>query len=853
MGATTLLPPRWALSLALLLIGVRAEFNFEVGRRIHERVSSLLLAPPTILLQLDLYRENGGFDSDLRATDRDAFFRLNDAFMETYPQFQSIYFGLEDGVFMGHGFNSKIANYREPGHSGYPIEGADEAGKGGVASDEAMQKHYQVCVNSTAGGEVPCTMRAGVKYTECTAPAAEEDVGELGLDCALAKCEDKSSQRNCDTIDNATAREECQANVKWCSAYAIKEAPENATLGFVQRSTHCIDSSGLPTQMEGEVVKKDQEELGNCYFSDGTTLVERATEEDFALCGGNGAVCNNTFDGAYISRDYDPRWRGWYIETKRVQEPNWSPPYPFFTSLEMGITYSRPIYSMQNGRNVFAGVLAVDYTFEDISRFLQDSYLGTEVTVAIIEKEEPYYMIASSTGSKNAKTVLVDDPTKPCPNPEIRDGSCKAERIKVTELSGENELISRAFLRQQERGFPAAELVTAKTSDESILYATQSKPFTIEDMVGLDWTIMIMTPVETEDADQIVKGDVLFGAVIAVAIFGFLLCAVLVGLIVRNRSKREIIVSDWRFLSGFVGACALLNMSCLAFLGPNTDELCLLRMWLIHWFIVLALSLLFVKVYRMYRLVGSQSVRRTTITHAQAARMALPLVIMQTFILLIFTLVDPNKRQEEVTNEGSDITHRYVCGHDTPAFFIVMLIVEGGLILIGCVLAFQTRNLRTEFNESRQIILAMYDTAFICSVLLIVSNVVVEYQGEQRMLFAIGIFWTTCFASGVFVIPRLMRLKNRGTSSSRVTVSGASNHSAMAMRSAVQSRHSIATISEGQSSTRETSVVESVPSRRASDAVLAVAVADAVAGSREDGISGDEADGSSSPTKQNGE
>ena len=81
----------------------------------------------------------------------------------------------------------------------------------------------------------------------------------------------------------------------------------------------------------------------------------------------------------------------------------------------------------------------------------------------------------------------------------------------------------------------------------------------------------------------------------------------------------------------------------LGVLGPNTDELCLLRMWLIHWFIVLALSLLFVKVYRMYRLVGSQSVRRTTITHAQAARMALPLVVLQTFILLIFTFVDPNE------------------------------------------------------------------------------------------------------------------------------------------------------------------------------------------------------------------
>jgi len=342
--------------------------------------------PTILLLQLQRYRENGGFPSDLGASDRNAFFRLNDAFMETYPQFQSIYYGLEDGVFAGHGFSSKIANYREPGHSGYEIVMEDDGdAASGRAKDESMEKHYGACVNSTVGGEIPCLMNTGGKYTQCTAMAPSSSTGPLFedgeeeapplFDCLLEKCTDEASQRDCDALtNNETEHSECLANIKWCSSYIIKEAFDNETLGFINRGTHCIDRTGVPSQMLEEVVQRDTMELGNCYYKDGSTLVHRDRVGDFAYCGGNGKVCNDTFVGAYISRDYDPRWRGWYIATKELQKPNWSPPYPFFRDLEMGITFSVPIYSMQDDKNVFAGVLAIDATLEDLKSFLQTNY-----------------------------------------------------------------------------------------------------------------------------------------------------------------------------------------------------------------------------------------------------------------------------------------------------------------------------------------------------------------------------------------------------------------------------------------------------------------------------------------------
>jgi hypothetical protein len=222
----------------------------------------------------------------------------------------------------------------------------------------------------------------------------------------------------------------------------------------------------------------------------------------------------------------------------------------------------------------------------------------------------------------------------------------------------------------------------------------------------------------------------------------------------------------------------MLNLACLSFLGPNTDELCLIRDWLVHFFLVLSLSLLFTKTYRMYKLIDSATgFRSTIITHKQAAKLAAPLVLVETLILLVFTFADPSKLTELIYFSGSDITHRLICAHETPAFFITTLIFEGGLILVGCVLAFKTRNMQSEFNESKQIIFSMYDTAVISTIILVVSNIALQYQGQQRLLYSLGIFWITCFAGCVFVLPRTLKFSSRR--------SGAGNRSTMSQGGSV--------------------------------------------------------------------
>jgi hypothetical protein len=89
------------------------------------------------------------------------------------------------------------------------------------------------------------------------------------------------------------------------------------------------------------------------------TLVNRTLAGDYAYC--DGTVCDNTFSGSWYSEEFDLRYRIWYTQTKEMQVPNWSPPY-VFTTREIGISHSHPIYTtMEDGRQRFHGVLAIDY------------------------------------------------------------------------------------------------------------------------------------------------------------------------------------------------------------------------------------------------------------------------------------------------------------------------------------------------------------------------------------------------------------------------------------------------------------------------------------------------------------
>jgi len=270
-----------------------------------------------------------------------------------------------------------------------------------------------------------------------------------------------------------------------------------------------------------------------------------------------------------------------------------------------------------------------------------------------------------------------------------------------------------------------------------------------------------LSPIEAQSADTIGANEALVVGILAPSLLGALVCSVVLGYVVWYRNRREIATSDWRFTGAFIFNCVLLNLACLSFIGENTDELCLLRMWLVPLCFVLALAPLLVKTHRMYQLIGRPGFNRQLISHTKTVLMMTPFIAVEVLILLVFTFVDPSKETEVIEEDGSVVSYRVVCSHNTGAFAAVQIVYAGGLLLVGCFLAFKSRNMNEEFCDAKPLVIAMYNIALVSSLVLIVAIGVDIPAGQLSILVSAAVAWSTIFSSSVFVLPRLLQGEKR--------------------------------------------------------------------------------------------
>jgi hypothetical protein len=74
-----------------------------------------------------------------------------------------------------------------------------------------------------------------------------------------------------------------------------------------------------------------------------------------------------------------------------------------------------------------------------------------------------------------------------------------------------------------------------------------------------------------------------------------------------------------------------------------------------------------------------QQHRQVQVTNFQAFLYTLPLVLIELFILLLFSIVDP-PRQKELLGVGDGIgVQQLTCTHETSSFFITQMVFNGTL------------------------------------------------------------------------------------------------------------------------------------------------------------------------------
>ena len=184
------------------------------------------------------------------------------------------------------------------------------------------------------------------------------------------------------------------------------------------------------------------------------------------------------------------------------------------------------------------------------------------------------------------------------------------------------------------------------------------------------------------------------------------------------------------------------------------------RIWFFNLTFTLTFSALFWKVHRMWRIVNNPKLKRIRIPNKEIVVKVVLTLLVDVVILGISTAVDPYKPMVNPTLGGAappDFVDHIVCSTESNGTTVTLLVWRALLVCAGCVLAFRTRNMEAKYAESKGLLIAMYNVAFI-GIVIVLLVFFFKGVGEngKTLLKAIGIFWGSVFSVAAIVVPRLM-------------------------------------------------------------------------------------------------
>lgn len=244
---------------------------------------------------------------------------------------------------------------------------------------------------------------------------------------------------------------------------------------------------------------------------------------------------------------------------------------------------------------------------------------------------------------------------------------------------------------------------------------------------------------------------------------------VIAGLVYTYRAKRTIRTAQVEFLylllAGlFLVATGAVTASVATL--SNSDSPCIISTWLINLGYTMALVPLLVKVAAINRLnSAARSFRRVVLTRKRLFRNVHLVNIVMILYLTIWTALDRPRQQAEydlsdqITSDDETIVNvRHHCSSRTVGWTYGVIGWQGLLLLSASVLAFQTRKVQKDFNESHTLALMIYSHVLFV-ILRVICVILMGDVGNAIfglllcLIFSVDTLATLC----IYFLPKLIR------------------------------------------------------------------------------------------------
>jgi signal transduction histidine kinase/HAMP domain-containing protein len=176
-----------------------------------------------------------------------------------------------------------------------------------------------------------------------------------------------------------------------------------------------------------------------------------------------------------VNTTFDPRTRPWYVKAVQARQPAWTDVYPYFSSLGLAISATRPLY---DDTGQLLGVTNATLSLAELSNFLSNLKVGRSGQTFIMERSGN--LVANSTSEQ---PFLL----------QRSGGEEKRERIAAI---ASQDPITRQTSQYIERYFGNFNNIRHSQQFSYTIdgqkYLIQVAPFS--DRYGLDWLIVVAVP-----------------------------------------------------------------------------------------------------------------------------------------------------------------------------------------------------------------------------------------------------------------------------------------------------------------------------------------------------------------------
>ena len=263
------------------------------------------------------------------------------------------------------------------------------------------------------------------------------------------------------------------------------------------------------------------------------------------------------------------------------------------------------------------------------------------------------------------------------------------------------------------------------------------------------------------DCAYVYSGSSIASGAVAMCVIGVLVCAFVFYLAHKYSDEKVLRRSQLVFIYIFLVGAILMNLTVLAFYGPNSDSLCMLRVWAFNLSSTIMYAPLVMKLHRVevfYRQV-QKGHRRRNISDSHVFMQVFGILCVDILICLLWSVIAKPQMVLEQVSYGNvyAVVNNPVCSATiNQPFEIAMVIWKAVLLAFGVGKAIQTWDVPEDVSEAKYFAVAIYNIAVVGSFTYFLSVFGTGSVETFVVLRCVGIFVSATMSTIVIMVPKLL-------------------------------------------------------------------------------------------------